>query len=119
MRYPKLLRRLAKLAKAIGSRTAYTALLLYYAYQRKDTPAWAKRTILGALGYLLMPLDALPDLTPVLGYTDDIAVLGTSLAIVAAYINGDVRQQARTRLAAWFPEGEAMGVADTVDEELS
>lgn len=98
-----LLRRLARLARSAGTRVVYTALLLYYAYQRKETPKWAKRSILGALGYLLTPLDAIPDLTPILGYTDDLAVLGTSLAIVAVYINQDVRQRARSKLSEWLP----------------
>ena len=113
-----LLSRIAKTAKSAGTRAVYSALLLYYAYRRKETPNWAKRTILGALGYLVAPLDALPDLTPVLGYTDDLAVLGTGLAIVAAYINGDVRTQARSKLNSWFPGQETGGVADAVDREL-
>ncbi|WP_420460779.1 YkvA family protein [Neolewinella sp.] len=115
--YP-LLSRIAKTARSAGTRTVYTALLLYYAYRRKETPGWAKRTILGALGYLIAPLDALPDLTPVLGYTDDLAVLGTGLAIVAAYINKDVRTQARAKLDAWFPGQQTAEVVEAVDREL-
>ena len=113
----RFLRRTGRLAKAAGLQTIYTALLLYYAYERKDTPRWAKKSILGALGYLLMPLDAIPDLTPILGYTDDLAVLGAGLAVVAAYVNGEVRQQARATLGRWFPAPDA-ATLDAVDEQL-
>ena len=113
-----LLSRIAKTARSAGTRAVYTALLLYYAYRRKETPSWAKRTILGALGYLITPLDAVPDLTPVLGYTDDLAVLGTGLAIVAAYINQDVRRQARAKLNGWFPAEDTAEAVQTVEKEL-
>lgn len=96
-------RRLGRLAATAGARTVYTALLLYYAYEREDTPGWAKRTVLGALGYLLFPLDAVPDLTPLLGYTDDLGVLSAALVTVGAYVNDDVRSRARARLSGWFP----------------
>ena len=110
------LSRIAKIAKTAGTRAVYSALLLYYAYRRKETPSWAKRTILGALGYLVAPLDAVPDLTPVLGYTDDLAVLGTGLAIVVAYINKDVRAQARAKLDGWFPAEDTEETVRAVDE---
>ncbi len=99
-------KKLSGLARELSSRTVYSALLLYYAYERKDTPKWAKRVILGALGYLLMPIDAVPDLTPILGYTDDVTVLAAALTTVAAYINDEVKQNARTKLSAWIPESE-------------
>ena len=113
----RFLQRTGRLAKAAGLKTVYTALLLYYAYERKEIPKWAKKSILGALGYLLMPLDAVPDLTPILGYTDDLAVLGAGLAVVAAYVDGGVRRRARTTLARWFPSPDT-ATLDTVDEQL-
>ncbi|WP_116105016.1 YkvA family protein [Lewinella sp. IMCC34191] len=110
-------KKLPGLARTAGLRSVYTALLLYYAYERKDTPAWAKRTILGALGYLLMPLDVIPDLTPILGYTDDFTVLAAGLTTVAAYINSEVKENAQARLATWFPAAEAKELNE-IDENL-
>ena len=52
-----------------------------------------------------MPLDAIPDLTPILGYTDDVAVLGVGLATVAVYINKDVREQAPPKVHRLVPGG--------------
>ncbi|WP_116124877.1 YkvA family protein [Lewinella sp. IMCC34183] len=108
--------RLGSIARAAGTKTVYSALLLYYAYERKDTPAWAKRTILGVLGYLLMPLDAVPDLTPILGYTDDLGVLAVGLATVAVYINRDVRDRARAKLGQWLPDAAEADVQAIEDD---
>ncbi len=110
-------RRLGTCAKTAGTKTVYTALLLYYAYEREETPSWAKRTVIGVLGYLLMPLDAVPDLTPILGYTDDIGVLGAGLIMVAAYVNQDVRKKARAKLGEWIPEPDSRDL-EQVEKQL-
>ena len=101
-------KKLGKIANAVGTKLIYTALLLYYAYRRKETPAWARSVVLGVLGYLLAPIDLIPDLTPFLGYTDDMGVLALGLATIAGYINEDVKVKARTKLYLWFgAKGEA------------
>ena len=87
-----------RILKKGGLRILYTTLLLYYAFRRSDLPGWARSIILGALGYLLSPFDAIPDLTPVLGYTDDLGVLSYALVLIAAYVNNDVRAKAKERL---------------------
>lgn len=76
--------------------------MLYYAYQRKETPAWAKTTIVGALGYFISPLDAIADFIPVAGYTDDVGVLVAALGAVGAYIDSGVKQIAKKKLYNWF-----------------
>ena len=101
--------KLTRFAKSIGVKTLYMILLLYYAYQRKDTPPWAKRIVIGALGYFITFVDAIPDLTPFVGYTDDIGVLSFGLVAIAAYINEEVRIQSRQKLQDWF------GVYDEAD----
>lgn len=109
--------RLARIARSAGTKTVYTALLLYYAYERDETPRWAKRTVLGVLGYLLMPLDAVPDLTPILGYTDDVTMLAAGLTAIAVYVNQDVKEQARAKLRQWLPAAEEEELAE-VDDRL-
>ena len=94
---------LGRFARRIGLKAVYSALLLYYAYRRKETPFWAKNIVIGVLGYLLAPIDFMPDLTPIVGYTDDLGILTFGLATIAAYINPDVRQNAREKLKGWFP----------------
>ena len=93
-----------RIIRKVGQQATYTVLLLFYAFNRKDTPKWAKHIIFGAFAYLLTPLDAIPDLTPLLGYTDDIGVLAYSLVIIAAYINDNVRIEARKKLKKMFGE---------------
>lgn len=80
------------------------ALLLYYAAQEEKAPAWAKGTIAAALGYFIVPLDAITDLAPAVGYADDLGVLVLAIAAVATYINDDVRAKAAQRMRDWFGE---------------
>lgn len=113
----KLWKKIGHYAKQAGLKTVYSALLLFYAYKRKDTPVWAKNIVLGTLGYFLSPIDWLPDLTPIIGFTDDIGVLSFGLVAIAAYINEDVRNQARERLKKWFGDYDQQPLQE-VDEKL-
>lgn len=108
--------KMKKFATAAGVKTVYTALLLYFAYKRKETPAWAKRSVVGVLGYLIMPLDIIPDLSPIIGYTDDLGFLSLCLVMIAAFINEEVRTQAREKLYAWFPSVEEADLREVEDK---
>jgi len=55
------------------------AVAMYYCMCDRNTPLWAKAEIAAALGYLLMPMDAIPDPTPLLGFTDDATAIGLAL----------------------------------------
>ena len=113
----KLWENMGMYARKTGIKTVYSVLLLYYAYTRKETPAWAKRIILGTLGYLLAPIDLIPDLSPLIGYTDDIGVLSFGIITIAAHINKDVRSKAKERLHKWFGDYDQAEIAE-VDEKL-
>ena len=89
-------------AKQAGKKILEPALKLYYSAQDPDTPLWAKSTIYGALGYFISPLDAIPDFTPVIGYSDDLGVLTLAVATVAAYIKKEHGRMARKQLKTWF-----------------
>jgi uncharacterized membrane protein YkvA (DUF1232 family) len=89
-------------AKAAGIEVVERALQLYYAAQSPDTPAWAKRVIYGALGYFVLPADAIPDFIPAAGYADDLGALVMALASVAFYITPAVREKAHQKLDDWF-----------------
>lgn len=67
---------------------------MFHAYKRDETPTWAKHVVIGTLGYLLSPIDMLPDLTPVIGFTDDFSVLAYGLVMISCYINKDVHSKA-------------------------
>lgn len=113
----KLWSKLKNYAQQAGLKTVYSALLLFYAYKRSDTPAWAKRVIFGVLGYFIAPIDIIPDLTPLIGYTDDIGMLGLGLATIAFYINDEVKTNARAQLAKWFGDYDEDELRE-VDEQL-
>lgn len=108
---------LSKSVKKVGLKLAYAALLLIYAYRRKDTPRWAKTVVLGALAYLLSPIDTIPDLTPLIGYSDDFSMIILSLGTIAAYVNDEVRYNARQRLDKWFPEYDEAVIIE-IEEKL-
>lgn len=73
-------------------------MLMVYAFQSDKTPIWAKRIILGAMAYLMSPIDGIPDLTPVIGFTDDLGIISFGLVSIACYIDNDVRTKAKTKL---------------------
>jgi len=63
------------------------------------TPAWAKAILGAAIAYVLCPIDAIPDAIPVIGWTDDIGVLGAALTGVASiFITDGHRRRARQLL---------------------
>ena len=95
-------KKLSKYAKAAGYDVIEKALQLYYASQEPGTPAWARATIYGALGYFITPLDAIADLTPAVGYADDLGVLALAITTVIVYINDDVKEKAAKKLKEWF-----------------
>ncbi len=95
-------RKVKQFAKQAGREVIDNALCLYYAAQRPDTPKWAKSVIFGALAYFIMPLDAIPDLTPVVGFSDDLGALAAALAMVSMYVNDEVKRQAAEKTSAWF-----------------
>lgn len=91
-----------KLAASVGRKVLEPALKLYYAAQDPDTPAWAKAVIYGALGYFILPLDAVPDALPGVGFTDDIAVMVAALGTVAAHIKDEHAVKAGEVISRWL-----------------
>ena len=93
--------KLTRFARSAGKEVIYRALQLYYAAQDPTTPRWAKTVIFGALAYFVSPVDLVPDIMPVVGYTDDLGVLAAALATVAFYVSDETRRKAQDRLRAW------------------
>lgn len=91
-----------KYAVVAGESVLEPALKMYYAATDADTPAWAKATIYGALGYFISPVDAIPDVIPVVGYSDDLGVLVAALAATAAHIKESHAQKAQETIQQWL-----------------
>jgi uncharacterized membrane protein YkvA (DUF1232 family) len=73
-------------------------LAAYYCAFDKQTPCPVQAALLGAIAYFILPFDFIPDMLPVLGYTDDAAVLATAIRLVSSHITPDHRDAARAAL---------------------
>ena len=82
----------------IGVKVIYQALLLFYVAQSPNCPTKIKAGIIGALGYLISPLDLIPDFMPGIGFADDAAAIATAVALAQVYINDEIRAQARAKI---------------------
>jgi uncharacterized membrane protein YkvA (DUF1232 family) len=73
-------------------------LAAYYCAFDRQTPRHVQAALLGALAYFILPFDFVPDMLPVLGFTDDAAVLATAIRLVANHITAEHREAARAAL---------------------
>jgi uncharacterized membrane protein YkvA (DUF1232 family) len=96
-----LKRRFWRKLRAIAARLPFAEDLIaahYCAFDRQ-TPVHVKAALLGALAYFVLPADVIPDVLPVIGYTDDAAMLATAIRLVSQHITPDHRAAARQVLA--------------------
>jgi uncharacterized membrane protein YkvA (DUF1232 family) len=99
---PRLWKKLGDVAKRAGSKVVYPVLLLYYILQDKNVPLKHKAAIAGALGYFILPLDLIPDLVPLLGFSDDLAALAACIKFMIANVTPEVKEKANRKLETWF-----------------
>ncbi|MDD4224957.1 MAG: DUF1232 domain-containing protein [Mariniphaga sp.] len=98
--------KIRKYSKSAGITVVYGVLILYYIMQEKGIKIKTKLAIVAALGYFIMPTDALFDLTPLIGYSDDLGVLLFVLTQVSSNITPEIKEKARRKLQDWFGEIE-------------
>jgi uncharacterized membrane protein YkvA (DUF1232 family) len=91
-----------KYATKIGREVVEQALSMFYALQDPDTPAWAKSIMIGALAYLVSPVDAIPDIIPIVGLTDDAAIITGAIATVLVHIKPEHKANAAKTASQWF-----------------
>ena len=104
--------KIARIAKGAGAKLVYAALILYYTLQSDKVSTANKAMIIGALGYMISPLDVIPDAIPIAGLSDDLAVLLFVLKKVWTDIDPDIQTKAKEKLYKWFDE-------DEIDEEIN
>ena len=109
--------KISRIAKRAGSKLVYAALILYYTLQSDKVSKADKAIIIGALGYMISPLDVIPDAIPIAGLTDDFAVLLFVLKKVWTGIDPEIVEQARKKLSKWFDEEEISEIQHLFDEE--
>lgn len=94
--------KIKSMGKKVGKTLIENALLLFYVLQDKDTLLVDKGIIIGALGYLIFPVDAIPDFIPVAGYTDDAGALAVALKKVSGNITREHREKASEQVNRIF-----------------
>ena len=90
----------------------YAALILYYTLQSDKVSAANKAMIIGALGYLISPLDVVPDAIPIAGLADDLGVLIFVLKKVWTDIDPSIQERSKEKLSKWFDEDEIAEIDD-------
>jgi uncharacterized membrane protein YkvA (DUF1232 family) len=87
--------------KRFGRRLPFAEDLVaaYFCATDSKTPSRVRFILMGALAYFVLPTDAVADFLPIIGFTDDAAVLAAAIAQVAAHITPDHRERAREMLA--------------------
>ncbi|WNJ90743.1 YkvA family protein [Bosea sp. 685] len=93
----EFLGRLKRVAKRVPF--AEDLLAAWICTRDPATPRRVRLTLLAALGYFVLPLDAIPDILPFIGFTDDAAVIAAALAAVAGSITPEHREKAKQTLA--------------------
>ena len=88
----KFRRKMTVIRRSAGCKVFKQALLLYVTLTEQAVPRWVKASIVGALGYLICPLDLVPDFLPG-GYLDDLAVMAMVMGRVCAYDTPNARER--------------------------
>ena len=107
----QLWEKLKNTAKKAGIKVVYSALVLYYVTRDPSVPTADKMKIYGALGYLILPTDLIPDAIIALGFTDDLAALAWAIYLVRGYITPDIERQAEDKLREWFGDFDRSQIA--------
>ena len=103
--------KISKIAKRAGAKLIYAALLLYYTLDSNKVSIKDKAIIIGALGYLISPLDIVPDAITV--RSDDLGASIYVLYIIWDNIREKKKKKAHDKLSKWFDEDE-MKAADNL-----
>ena len=91
----KFWQKLRKFASKCGENLLYPALILYCMMKSSNVSLRDKALIVGALGYLILPLDAVPDFIPMLGIVDDLSAIMLVTKTLEKHLTPEIRQEAR------------------------
>lgn len=84
-----------KLRKVVGKVPfARDAVAAFYCATDKDTSLKTKGILFAALAYFVMPIDVVPDIFAVIGFTDDLAVLTAAFALIRSSIRSQHYEKA-------------------------
>jgi uncharacterized membrane protein YkvA (DUF1232 family) len=83
--------------RQLGRKVPFAEDIVAAAYCATDpvTPSRVKLLAVGALAYFVMPFDGIPDFLPLIGFTDDAAVIGATIAAIRMHMKDEHWQKAR------------------------
>lgn len=87
--------KLKKHAGRWGEKLLLPVMTLYCTMKSPDVPLHDKALIAGALGYLILPFDAIPDFIPLMGITDDLSAIFLVLRTLDKRITPEIKDEAR------------------------
>lgn len=93
-------KKVERVAKKVGATVLLPVFTLYYMLQDDKVSLQHKAYIVGALGYFILPIDLIPDgILPIIGFTDDIAVMTLVLKLVNDGVTPEIKARANARVA--------------------
>ena len=98
--------KILRIAAKAGAKVVYYTLVLFYTLTDPATPLKYKTVIAGALGYLILPVDILPDFIPFAGLADDWAALIAAVSYVFSAISEENKAKAKEKVRSLFPKAD-------------
>ena len=111
--------KIQRVAKRTGVKLVYVALILYYLIESNKVSVKDKAIIIGALGYLISPIDIVPDAIPIAGLGDDMAVMLYVLDKVWGQVDDEIKSKAQRKLSKWFDHDELDIPKDLFSEDTT
>ena len=94
---------LKKILLTAGRAIAQPALEGVELIMDNSTPAQVRISIMGALTYLIVPVDLIPDFIPASGFSDDLVALTAVISLWQHHITPEMKFRAKCKLDKWFP----------------
>ena len=98
-------KKIERVANKVGATVLRTVFTLYYMLQDEKVPLQHKAYIIDALGYVILPYDLLPEsVLPIIGFTDDVAVMTFVLKVEKDSITPGIRRRADEKILGLIPD---------------
>ncbi len=110
--------KLRTVAVKAGAAVTYPALLLYYVLKSDKVSLKYKLYIVGALGYLILPTDLVPDFIPFFGYADDAAAIIAAYKMISDAVTPDIKDKAKAKALSWFGLADISRAEENLDREV-
>ena len=91
-----LFKKLKKVSGSLGNSLLYYILVLYFLIADKTIPMKVRLAFVAALGYFILPVDLVSDFLPVIGYSDDMALLTFVIGNATNYISPEIKEKAKS-----------------------